>query len=169
MRPTAWRHRFRGPEPGRWPMVVTCLALSLAACHQAPEPMTSRPLAEVTFAAPVEVQLPAAGDIPALTIILAFNRGATIGGLLEPVGSAIYKALKACPQVVEAIAKGEVATVSFSVAQERISPQTPAGADVTETCLAAALGGDRLSTPPGMALNVRAQLLVTAPDGTTKR
>jgi hypothetical protein len=142
--------------------VLTLLAVCAGglACQGETSHAASGAAAEVAFTEPIGLQIPAADGLPPVKIVLAFNRGATVSGLVEPVGSSVYKALKACRQVVDGLARGGDAVVAFSVEDGRISAETPSIDDESGTCLAAALGGDRMATPPGMALQVRARLMV---------
>jgi len=134
------------------------MSTGLATSGCQPVPPAPPPAAD-EYAEPIAIQLPAARGLPAVTIVLAFNRGATVDGLVQPVGSAVYKALKACPVAIDHIRRGEDALAGFSVARGRILPETPPIDDDAASCLAAALATDTVPTPPGMKLKVRARVL----------
>ena len=140
-------------------LVSTTLACQAGLPHSPPD--------VPTFTDPIAVTVPASADLPAVTIFLAFDRGATGKGLVEPVGSSVYKALKACGQVVEALRRGGDAQVALSVEDGRVSAETPTLDDESSRCLAAALGGDRLATPSGMTLHVRARVAGAVTDRRT--
>lgn len=135
---------------------LLCLALSLAACQ------TSSPASgEAAFTQPIAVQLPAHGEMPALTLILSVSHGTTVEGMIKPVGSALYKALVACPEVVSELTRGTSAFVPFAIESGRVAPAKRPPRRPTTTCLSAALVGDRVTTPPEMAIEVRAEILAT--------
>jgi hypothetical protein len=139
------------------PLVAALLLAVPVACKKPPPPETET---KIQYGEPVGVKMAGPAGTRPIEIAIAVTKGKDPAKQLEPLVGALFAAVNACPEFIEAAKGGHVGEIAFTLEGGTAKVPKVENPHPSHACLVKGIEGKKLLPEGSEKLDVLAQLRV---------